>query len=121
MNGSRRTYEINRARDEIARLADCLHPRRVRAFSRPRLFQVQTDLAMLTSHLGEIQRIVSKYLLQSGPNTAIVDKAVPSTVRPSISFESESTIAVHSRNSNPNVLMVEPTQNGHRKDSTDVL
>lgn len=64
MNGVRNSEEINRAEQEIARLAECLKSRRVQRFSRERLLRLQTDLVLLVKQLGEVQRIVSLAMIQ---------------------------------------------------------
>lgn len=98
MNGVKQTEEINRAKDEIARLADCLKSRRVRTFSRERLLRVQTDLAMLVSRLGEVQRIVSVHMIQRGRDEAaaiaeVVSETTRSIATMPVSLRLESIVA----------------------------
>ena len=93
MNGARQTEEISRAKDEIAKLADCLKSRRIRAFSRERLLRVQTDLAVLMTSLGEVQRIVSINMIQRGPSEAAIGEAVPSMAPAPIPLRLEALVA----------------------------
>jgi hypothetical protein len=87
MNGVRQVEEINRAKEEIARLTDCVKSRRVRMFSRDRLLRLQTDLAMLVASLGEVQRIVSVSMIQRGYSDA-AGASVRATNRPPEGIES---------------------------------
>jgi hypothetical protein len=66
MNTAGESEELNRATDELTRLVAILRSRRVQAYSRGHLLRVQTDLAMLVSRIGEIQRIVSVCMIQRG-------------------------------------------------------
>ena len=75
MNGTRHTEEIDRAKEDIGRLADCLKSRRVRAFSRERLLRLQTDLSVLMKQLGEVQRVVSVSMIQRGAGEPIFSEA----------------------------------------------
>ena len=93
MNGARQTEEISRAKDEMAKLADCLKSRRVRAFSRERLLRVQTDLAMLMTQLGEVQRIVSVCMIQRGPSEVAIGEAAQIAAPAPIALRLEALVA----------------------------
>lgn len=66
MNTAGDNEELNRATDELTRLVAILRSRRVEAYSRGHLLRVQTNLAMLVSRIGEVQRIVSVCMIQRG-------------------------------------------------------
>ncbi len=66
MNTAGESEELNRATDELTRLVAILRSRRIQAYSRGHLLRVQTDLAMLVSRIGEVQRIVSVCMIQRG-------------------------------------------------------
>jgi hypothetical protein len=92
MNGVRQTEEITRAKDEMAKLVDCLKSRRVKAFSRERLLRVQTDLAVLMTQLGEVQRIVSVCMIQRGPSEVAIGEAVQSPAPAPIALRLEALV-----------------------------
>lgn len=58
--------ELNRATDELTRLVAILRSARVQTYTRGHLLRVQTDLAMLVSRIGEVQRMVSVCMIQRG-------------------------------------------------------
>jgi hypothetical protein len=66
MNTAGESEELNRATDELIRMVAILRSKRIQAYSRGHLLRVQTDLAMLVSRIGEVQRIVSVCMIQRG-------------------------------------------------------
>jgi hypothetical protein len=66
MNTAGESEELNRATDELTRMVAILRSKRIQAYSRGHLLRVQTDLAMLVSRIGEVQRIVSVCMIQRG-------------------------------------------------------
>jgi hypothetical protein len=66
MNTASESEELNRATDELNRLVAILRSKRVQAYSRGHLLRVQTNLAMLVSRIGEVQRMVSVCMIQRG-------------------------------------------------------
>lgn len=80
MNTAGNTEELNRATDELARLVARLRAAGIQTFSRGNLLRVQTDLAMLVTRIGEVQRIVSVGMIQHGRHEGSEAAARPSAV-----------------------------------------